>query len=402
MIITDNSLAMILACLHEFNNETLHQYLERTFRIIQGKASKEDLMLTLLHICYSHTMKYNKVMVDKLTKKRVGRPRPEVTNFLMRYFARLVECRRLEELTDLVEAGLIVMTSKFATIEVQTVLKTIEKSINEFPHVAVMIDDLQKEAETISSNAADTNDVEMAGTNEGDVHFESDQKSGSTTRSSLGQYWNDRLSAIKANIRAAIPPRVTPVINKLYHPAYFEYLESKKLPTVTLWTNVCIGDLSRFNTDYHVRTPHLHKAKNFHIQNKTSGQVEGLFSVMKRNPECHKLPLDHFVRRQWDSHKGLQRQFTDGLWEGIAAKESGTITASSAKNICLKQLSTDEEEDFGLKQRNQPIEESWNKQSQRARAVDRSGVYRPGKRYVSFSSMPGTPSASSLNDIEKK
>ena len=192
------------------------------------------------------------------------------------------------------------------------------------------------------------------------------------------------------------------MINKLYHPAYFEYLESKKLPTVTLWTNVCIGDLSRFNTDYHVRTPHLHKAKNFHVQNKTSGQVEGLFSVMKRNPECHKLPLDHFVRHQWDSHKGLQRQFTDGLWEGIAAKESGTITASSAKNICRKQLSTDEEEDFGPEQQTQPIEESWNKQSPRKRAVDRSGVYHPGKTHVSFSSMPSTPSTSSRNDIEKK
>ena len=111
----------------------------------------------------------------------------------MRYFARLVECRRLEELADLVEAGLVVMTSKFATIEVQTALKTIERSINEFPHVEVMIDDLQKETETIPSNAADTNDDDMAGTNEGNVYFVSEQKSGSTIRSPLGRYWYDYL-----------------------------------------------------------------------------------------------------------------------------------------------------------------------------------------------------------------
>ena len=135
---------------------------------------------------HAYTMKFNKVMVDKLTKNRVGRPKPEVINFLMRYFARLVGCRRSEELADLVEAGLVVMTSKLATIEIQTAFKTIERSINEFPHVDVMIDDLQKEAETSPSNAADTNNDDMSGTNEGSNYFVSEQKSGSTIRSPLG------------------------------------------------------------------------------------------------------------------------------------------------------------------------------------------------------------------------
>ena len=59
LIMTDYSLALILSCLSEFSKESLQQYVNKSLRIIQGKATTEKLNSTILHICFFHTMNLN-------------------------------------------------------------------------------------------------------------------------------------------------------------------------------------------------------------------------------------------------------------------------------------------------------------------------------------------------------
>ena len=45
-----------MACIKEFCKENLKTYINRTFRIVNGTASREDLKSILIHICYSSHM----------------------------------------------------------------------------------------------------------------------------------------------------------------------------------------------------------------------------------------------------------------------------------------------------------------------------------------------------------
>eukprot|EP00112_Aurelia_sp_Birch-Aquarium-sp1_P016905 Seg387.10 transcript_id=Seg387.10/GoldUCD/mRNA.D3Y31 product="hypothetical protein" protein_id=Seg387.10/GoldUCD/D3Y31 len=354
LIMVDNSYAIILACLHEFNNETLQQYIDRAYRIVTGKAQSSDMKQTLLHICYAHTMKWNKVMLEKMIKKRPGRPCHEVKDFLMRFFARLVECKTLDELTNLVEHGIIVLRSKFVTATVTNAVKYITDSINEYPHVADDVNKLMKEE---------------------------------------AKHWSGVIKSLNARIKDDSTPDII-MINKFYNPDYAEYLISKKLPTSVLWTNVCLGDLTRFNPDYKSLFKPVSSAKDIHTQSKTSGQIEGYFSVLKRDAATLNLPVDQFVERLWTSRKGLRRQFVDGLWEGIAAKGKGTLTEKSAKNAAnmlgnfenLNENARDE----GETQAKKLVQESWQKSTPKKRGYNGRGEYRPGQRHVSFDPSPKT------------
>ena len=56
-IMTDFSLAIITAALQEYNAETYHHYLERTFLIMTGKALARDLTKLYVFTCTAHIMK---------------------------------------------------------------------------------------------------------------------------------------------------------------------------------------------------------------------------------------------------------------------------------------------------------------------------------------------------------
>ena len=69
LLITDFSWAIILACIREFSMESLTEYLNRTYRIITGKALHEDLHKTFIHICLAHVMNMNRREALKIFKR---------------------------------------------------------------------------------------------------------------------------------------------------------------------------------------------------------------------------------------------------------------------------------------------------------------------------------------------
>eukprot|EP00794_Sanderia_malayensis_P019325 gene19325-21249_t len=56
-IMTDFSLVIIVAAMVEFNNESYRAYLERTYKIMVGLASVEELQKLFVFTCSGHMMK---------------------------------------------------------------------------------------------------------------------------------------------------------------------------------------------------------------------------------------------------------------------------------------------------------------------------------------------------------
>ena len=84
-----------LFCLSEFVNESLLQYINKTWRIIQVKATIE-LNSIILYICFSHMVDLNKQNLQKHLKsgsKQVNATR----NVCIQWFARIIVCCYLEE-----------------------------------------------------------------------------------------------------------------------------------------------------------------------------------------------------------------------------------------------------------------------------------------------------------------
>ena len=57
------------ACLKEFNNETLSEYLQRGFDSVSGEASKQQAAKTTHHVYTVHMIKLNKFHVKKLHER---------------------------------------------------------------------------------------------------------------------------------------------------------------------------------------------------------------------------------------------------------------------------------------------------------------------------------------------
>ena len=126
LIMTDYSLALILIRLSEFCKETLVQYINRTFKIVTGKASDVDLKKSILHICFSHVMNLNRRNLDKKMLHTSSSDKNKLTCFCMQWFARLTECRFLEEKEELVLLGRTVFVSQYQSEEVAKSLRIIQ------------------------------------------------------------------------------------------------------------------------------------------------------------------------------------------------------------------------------------------------------------------------------------
>ena len=55
-VIIDRSIVLLLSFLHAFNNETLHEYLHRSFRVVTGTSTSRDERKIFPHACLSHVM----------------------------------------------------------------------------------------------------------------------------------------------------------------------------------------------------------------------------------------------------------------------------------------------------------------------------------------------------------
>ena len=221
--------------------------METSFKIVLAEAGNKDVKITLLHICCSHTMKFNMHMIDTIIKKGAGRAIFEMRDYNE---ALCTSCgvQTLEVLTDLVEAGCMAMTSKFTTNKVRVAFRFIEKSINQYYHAAEEVDELEKESEAPTQDEEDANyPAEDNGSKE-DAYLGAQEGIGRSDESSVSGYWAKQLSKTKETISRTKLPEILPSHNKSIAQHTSNTLQAKSVLTVTLSKNLAIGDLSTENT----------------------------------------------------------------------------------------------------------------------------------------------------------
>ena len=91
-------------------------------------------------------------------------------------------------------------------------------------------------------------------------------------------------------------------------PNYFQEIKENKLGTIILGTNLCLGILQRFNSNYKNEMPKAAQHTIF-TKNLTSGQVVKL--NLKRNIGL-KQTISYFVKKSYQSLLWEQRRYFDG------------------------------------------------------------------------------------------
>ena len=414
LIMTDQSLAIIKACLKEFTGESMNDFMNRGFRVVQGKANHEDLSKTIIHVCFSHIMNNTKKDLRKnpLGKRKKGEKK-KIKDFVMTLFARLVECQTLHEMDELVRHAYLIMNSKNLTAKVQKSLEVIEHSIKEFPDVEAI--SKQQILENVSKEESEHSEEETSiHEKEEDVSDEEEKlEDGDVEAAEVGpldeisSFWNERVHFYAEELKNNENDVVLKDNNSdsdgvegdgedlgsnmYFLPKYFEEFAKLRLPFCLLWSNMLLGDLNRFSTEYAYDASHNAKAKSIFIQNSTNAYSENLYTALKRDPNQLKVPVVAFISQMWNFLSGLRRQWVDGLMDGKV--EVDKIEDKFAGKL------VEELEGKGSKARKPFVEdtEAWSKKEKKSAIhnipVPNQGIYRPlNNPDVDFTTVPEEPS----------
>lgn len=310
LILLDFSMALIQACLDEFCAEEFNEYLDRTHCIVTGCASNHALAKSILHICAFHVMKMCRRNAKRLCNKE--QDEKSQVHFASRLMGRLINCKSLDEAGRIVDKAFVVLRTKKATQDMQDALHWLEESINTFSDI---VDDpaVLVEGTDDSMNSTLSSDHERAEVED----YENYSESIGGARSQMHAFWNSRIGRIDIVCSQSESKELE--LNRYFMPDFCSWLEDK-LPYITLWSNLCIGDLKRHNEEYDYVLPILNK-NTIANNNTTNAVAENFFSLKKRNKSNLKLSLADFIRKCWKDNRSLGRQFVLGLKEGMNEKE---------------------------------------------------------------------------------
>ena len=94
-------------------------------------------------------------------------------------------------------------------------------------------------------------------------------------------------------------------------PNFFRWVKAK-LPYIALWSNLCLGNLSRFNDSYQeICSPE--DENSICDERRTNVTVEEFFTIKKQDTIKLKLPVNDFVQMCYEGNNGLMRQFINQI-----------------------------------------------------------------------------------------
>ena len=132
---TDFSLAIINACIAEFNGGmTVGTYIDHCYDIVSGQTqSFQDSHMTLVLVCAAHVMKMNSNNVERRAFKRVASEnRASVKHLAMRIVGLLVNIDRLDDAIEIVKLAYIAFMSECITPTLTEALERLSAIVNEF------------------------------------------------------------------------------------------------------------------------------------------------------------------------------------------------------------------------------------------------------------------------------
>ena len=148
-------------------------------------------------------------------------------------------------------------------------------------------------------------------------------------------------------------------------PLFWKYFRSVLLPTISMWSKLCLGDLSRYNGDYknHLSVPRG-KGKNYLMSNLTNAQMEKFFSIKKIDRTQLRLSVVDFVQKCYRDNISLKRQFILNLRQRLG-NEGKCMTDAEVKNLeKILRHSEDKEEDPEESKNVQIPTENWGKKDE--------------------------------------
>uniref|UniRef100_A0A7M5UQC9 ubiquitinyl hydrolase 1 n=1 Tax=Clytia hemisphaerica TaxID=252671 RepID=A0A7M5UQC9_9CNID len=348
LIIIDYSAAMVQAVLQEFTGSTLEEYLERTYRIIHGKADKSDLEKTFIRICAYHFL--------QMCRRNLKPYSESQQHFALRAIGRLICFEDLEEMTEFVNDLAKVICSRLVSDDVDAALTRMEIKINNFQYSQqdrIALENTKRNSDNLVFDCIETG-------HSGSWH----------------EHWN---RTIKANVTSKKSTSTsTAQNNKYYTPKFFFYLRGL-LDQVPLWSNLLCGDLDRFSNQYKKSLTAGRTLSNDEI---TNAYAELFFHLKKADSSKKNLPLVEFVEANKKFSLALKRQFIDKMAKDMYPKATAVSLKKSLLGNC------DEQDEF-----QQMLEERWMpKRTRTEKRRDRK----------SFLASPATPIRFSKRGVIKK
>ncbi|KAL5502919.1 hypothetical protein EMCRGX_G009777 [Ephydatia muelleri] len=206
-VIIDRSIVLLLSFLHTFNNETLHEYLHRSFRVVTGTSTSKDERKIFPHACLSHVMNSAKKECKKWFHKGQYK-------FAMYSFSTLVNATTLQELEMRLTLMKVLYCNKTNTDGVKKAHDGIVDVINSLGMVS------QPESEVSSTS----------------LTYECIEGSGTLTESMqpFGTYIRLKLDKIQVS-------NLGESSNAFYQPQWFDVVLNKWLPMAPFWTSLLLA-----------------------------------------------------------------------------------------------------------------------------------------------------------------
>ena len=358
LLICDLSIPLYESALLEFNKETINEYLNRTFKIINGTAEDEELNLMLVHLCCAHSINSAK---RKLTSI-YGKDKSKI-HFGLRFFGRLLSCCELDESVELVKHGYNVMTSKYVSSKVEDSVTFLQNSINTF-----LRPQNDEEVETESETTTPRIELEnIACHREDNIWVE---------------YWDNVLDNCEQTNKISASSAEE---NQYHMYEFFEYLKKYILPLISMLSKMCLGDLRHLSDNYDgkVEVTDTAGARSHLINNTTNATVEKLFAIQKSNKAETKLPLQTFLTHHWHDLQALQRQFWDGIMKGINDRKYGTVNKTHVRSLKCSFTKGISDEEVPTKK--SVPEEKWRATPKKGKKPINATYMKPPKQSLHFS-----------------
>ncbi|CAC5364581.1 unnamed protein product [Mytilus coruscus] len=250
---SDRSMALIQAGLSEFNNENLNGFRSRTWRILSGNGFEGDFDGMFPHACLSHVMSSFYVLEHFKSNFDFG----------IYCFSVVLNSTDLTEASAMLKAVYYALLSKVLDKKTLFYLEQIQSSVAKLPkditclHVS---EDLEVYQENHTTQQLFTEMLNPNQLTEEDFQNRSTNNEFST--------WSEKiLQDVKVKIKETIFVEV-PGNNK-HSKTLADKLHKLFIPTIALWSNMLLGDLSRHgNTN-----PYLLAKKKWMVQ-RANAKIE--------------------------------------------------------------------------------------------------------------------------------
>ena len=342
LIISDQSMVLILAALKEWNDESLDDFLLRAYMIVTGKANKHETEKTLVHLCKSHYLNTTKRF---LKKKEVSSKK---ISFCLYTIGLLMSCENLQDFRELVFDICVTMSSKYINNTNQVFITRLINKINSFSSSSECQIDV---SENISLEELNPNKL---------TEEEYVIQNPSSPFKLLAHQINDLALKHQGNQESSEHA------NDHNCTVFLQYLLNKALPLYPLWSSILLGDLSRFNLLY---------TRNTVAETLTNSYIENRFRQLKHielNGRS-KHRIDEFSHNLNNHFKNVHRKIALDILKP---------KLNTRKRKCAKDTLNPNMTPVKLRKTQILVEETWAKKSPKIEVTQIGKYQGPPKKKI--------------------